>query len=170
MLWTRSHLWAPPDQGTAVPSSAISTSPPAAGRSSWPTATMLASARRIKCSIVRVLWIQQVCISNKPPQTPVWPALERRRALAVSRAPPGPPCGECFLISLHTTDLKFQALVETFFPPRQQLRVPSSSKLVSGLKWGFRNRGVGEIHPLPSYKLICTKEKSSLTNADSQKA
>ena len=40
---------------------------------------------------VRVLWIQQVCISNKPPQTPVWPALERRRALAVSRAPPGPP-------------------------------------------------------------------------------
>ena len=100
--------------------------PPAAGRSSWPTATMSASARRIKCSIVRVLWIQQVCISNKPPQTPVWPALERRRALAVSRAPPGPPCGECFLISLHTTDLKFQALVETFFPPRQQLRVPSS--------------------------------------------
>ena len=75
---------------------------------------------------VRVLWIQQVCISNKPPQTPVWPALERRRALAVSRAPPGPPCGECFLISLHTTDLKFQALVETIFPPRQQLRVPSS--------------------------------------------
>ena len=62
-----------------------------------------------------------------------------------------------------------QHLSRRFFPLRQQLRVPSSCP-ESGLKWGFRNRGVGEIHPLPSYKLICTKEKSSLTNADSQKA
>ena len=62
-----------------------------------------------------------------------------------------------------------QHLSRRFFPLRHQLRVPSSCP-ESGLKWGFRNRGVGEIHPLPSYKLICTKEKSSLTNADSQKA
>ena len=42
----------------------MSTSPPAAGRSSWPVAAVSASAWRIKCSMVRVLQLMRQALAD----------------------------------------------------------------------------------------------------------